>query len=94
MDIIPTQSPTGYKQLSGRAIRSASLTISPCRCGGHGVLQLEVKRADVIIYWVECDTCHKWTEETRSEPSAVQNWNDRQGGIIARRKHHLVNAGF
>ncbi len=70
------------------------IAVTRCKCGGHGIIWLEILKATVFLHWVECDTCHKWTEETRSEPSAVQNWNDKQNSVIIRRRHHIINVGF
>ena len=74
--------------------KANSFPVVLCKCGGKGVIWLEIVKAEVFLYWVECNTCHKWTEETRTEVSAVQNWNDRQNGVITRRRHHIINVGF
>lgn len=68
--------------------------MTACRCGGHGIHYIEIVKAEVLIHWIECDTCHNWTAEARSEPAAMQNWFDTMNGIIRPRRHRTWSPEF
>jgi len=78
----------------GSSTGGGVMQIDKCKCGGDGYIFAEIYKAEVVHYWVECIKCRRWTDTARSEPAAVQNWNDRQEGYIIRRSHHHFNIGY
>ncbi len=62
--------------------------LPPCKCGGHAKHWLQIITAGNILHWVECLSCGKYTELTRSRESAEQNWRDIIAGVIREKRVH------
>lgn len=59
-----------------------------CHCGGHAKHWLQIITAANIWHWIECLSCGKYTELTRSRDSAEQNWRDIVAGVIREKRIH------